>query len=229
MSTKRQLLLECGYRCPIPRCEIHWPTLQLHHIDENPSNTKPNNLLYFCPTHHQMATSHFIKRKDCEEIKKFMKKYIKFDYSLNAQEKHNLLYSFASELFINLNILNDEKYRQMPPSSTFIVYPKLLRTILDHLLASGLFIERSDSKFNKLLFEWSEVINEFNHRLDLHEWSCILNSNNPAIIKIWQEKLIFGKVLEQTRKNCNELVHYLIDNYGEGMGIDMDTVFFSDD
>src|SRR6056297_1145113 len=66
---RRELLLECGYRCSVPRCDVQWPTLQFHHIDEDPSNNSSSNLLVLCPTHHQWATSGHIDRKHCATVK----------------------------------------------------------------------------------------------------------------------------------------------------------------
>lgn len=46
--------------------------VEVHHVDEDHFNNKPENLVWLCPNHHQMY--HTIEYKD--EIKPYIKKYI---------------------------------------------------------------------------------------------------------------------------------------------------------
>lgn len=52
---KRDLLLEAGYRCAIPRCTAH--TLEIAHIvsyEESGGDNSHENLIALCPNHHTM-------------------------------------------------------------------------------------------------------------------------------------------------------------------------------
>jgi hypothetical protein len=52
---KRDILLESGYRCAIPRCMAH--TLEIAHIvsyEESGGDNSRENLIALCPNHHTM-------------------------------------------------------------------------------------------------------------------------------------------------------------------------------
>src|SRR5438270_9086934 len=48
-SVRREILIEANYRCAVPRC---MSAIDVHHIDEDPSNNDPSNLIALCPTCH---------------------------------------------------------------------------------------------------------------------------------------------------------------------------------
>lgn len=43
--------------------------LEIHHIDENPSNNDPDNLLVLCANHHSRVTKGHINKLSCKELK----------------------------------------------------------------------------------------------------------------------------------------------------------------
>lgn len=52
---KRDILLEAGYGCAIPRCMTH--TLEIAHIvsyEESGGDNSRENFIAFCPNHHTM-------------------------------------------------------------------------------------------------------------------------------------------------------------------------------
>src|SRR5919199_542242 len=52
---KRDILLEAGYRCAIPRCMAH--TLEIAHIvsyEESGGDNSRENLIALCPNHHTL-------------------------------------------------------------------------------------------------------------------------------------------------------------------------------
>lgn len=67
-AIKRELYIECGYRCSVPRCPAE-ATLEIHHINEDPSDNRPENLLVLCANHHGQATKGTIDRKACKTMK----------------------------------------------------------------------------------------------------------------------------------------------------------------
>lgn len=65
---QRRLLIEAGYQCSIPHCRAD-SALEFHHIDGNPSNNAPDNILVVCSNHHAACTKGRIDKKACAEIK----------------------------------------------------------------------------------------------------------------------------------------------------------------
>ena len=71
-ETERKLLVESGHKCSVPLChESH--TLEIHHINDDPSDNRESNLIVFCRNHHAMASSRKIDRKECESYKERLK------------------------------------------------------------------------------------------------------------------------------------------------------------
>jgi predicted restriction endonuclease len=50
-AVRREILIEASYRCAVPRC-MSALAIDVHHIDENPANNDPSNLIALCPTCH---------------------------------------------------------------------------------------------------------------------------------------------------------------------------------
>jgi hypothetical protein len=131
MVTKRQLLIECGYKCSVPRCSGQWPTLAFHHINWDPSDHDSNNILVLCPTHHQMASSKHIPTKDCKMRKQIITNFSKYESSEEGQVRIRLLYALAAELYLNLNVLSDGKFQQLGDGDLKpVIYP---RYVFSHL------------------------------------------------------------------------------------------------
>ncbi len=65
---ERQIKVEAGFKCSMPRCDIRH-CLHIHHIDEDPSNNDPANLVLLCQNCHALATSGVVDRKACRAIK----------------------------------------------------------------------------------------------------------------------------------------------------------------
>ena len=68
VEIERQVYVEAGFRCSVPRCPNNTP-LETHHIDYDPSNNDPANLLVLCSNCHGRATRREIDRKACLMIK----------------------------------------------------------------------------------------------------------------------------------------------------------------
>jgi hypothetical protein len=226
---KRALLIECGYKCSVPRCEIHWPILQFHHINGDRSDSALKNILVLCPTHHQMATSGDMDRPACESLKQILADFAAYLLPPQGQVRVQLLYSLAAELYVDTSMLRDPKFtRAGLNGKDAVVFPRLLRTVLDQAIASGAFIGEMDARLFKLLFSWSELLNDFNHRLDLTEQRTIAFPVGETERAIMYAKLVEGRVLASTKHACDELVRHLLENYQDESGVGADTVFFAD-
>lgn len=206
-DTKRHLLIECGFKCSVHNCPTQWPTLQFHHIDEDPSNNKPLNILILCPTHHQMVTSKDISHQDCLSLKRVLSTFSQYQVPPQVETRNRLLYSLCAELHVNLNILSVPEFLSSGAnSSKATVYPHLLHTTLDQAISSGVFIRELDIKLYTLLYKWLEILNEFNHRLDLTEYRTIVLQPGATETAHWHNQLIQGEILAQTKRLCMDIV-----------------------
>src|SRR6185437_2216174 len=70
-GVRRMLFLEAGYKCAMLRCE-HETGLEVHHIDENPSNNDPFNLIVLCAVHHARVTNGEIDAAACRTLKSLL-------------------------------------------------------------------------------------------------------------------------------------------------------------
>jgi hypothetical protein len=65
----RDVLIEAGYRCAMPRCEAR--TLDVHHIVDHAKGGPDtfDNLIALCPNCHRMVTDGRVDRKAVQQIK----------------------------------------------------------------------------------------------------------------------------------------------------------------
>lgn len=66
---EQQIKAQAGGRCSVPRC-VSVAELVIHHIDGNPSNHEPDNLLLLCAGCHSRTNTGEIDRKSCKAIKR---------------------------------------------------------------------------------------------------------------------------------------------------------------
>jgi hypothetical protein len=67
-SVDRQVRVEAGFRCSMTRCAAT-SGLEIHHIDGDPSNHDPGNLLLLCAVCHARVTNGEISRMACGMVK----------------------------------------------------------------------------------------------------------------------------------------------------------------
>lgn len=68
---KEELLIECGYKCSMPRCEIT-DSLEFHHINGVNNESNKENIIVLCAVHHHQATIKKISKKACWAIKQML-------------------------------------------------------------------------------------------------------------------------------------------------------------
>lgn len=68
---KRKIEIEAGHRCAIKNCLEH-TYLEIHHINQNREDNRPENLILLCDKHHKMAHKDLIDRKALKEYKKLL-------------------------------------------------------------------------------------------------------------------------------------------------------------
>ncbi len=66
---KEEIMRRAGYRCQYPGCGVR-ENLEHHHIDGDPSNHNPSNLIVLCPNHHRKAQKGIYRR---EQLKAWAK------------------------------------------------------------------------------------------------------------------------------------------------------------
>ena len=72
VDIRRELIIETGNKCSMPNCS-HETGLEIHHVDQNPSNNSLDNLLLLCAVHHAQATKGTLDQKTCRLIKANLK------------------------------------------------------------------------------------------------------------------------------------------------------------
>lgn len=218
----RELLIECGLKCSVPQCPIQWPTLQRHHIDENPSNNDNANLLLLCPTHHQMVTSGNIDRKTCEMLKGLIGTISKVGSTPETTIRNRLLYSLISELHANLMLFADLSFFDL---DNYRVYPRFRHIVLDEVLISGAFIYDQDKELYTLLYDWATSLDDINRRLDLSELRDFGRLSENKIKEI-RSKIVRSSAFTGCRDLCRRVLILLTDQYGQEAGLSRDSILF---
>lgn len=65
---QQQLLIQCGYKCSVPRCNTA-ESLEFHHINRKPNDNRIENMIVFCAVHHHQAHRGKISAKACQVMK----------------------------------------------------------------------------------------------------------------------------------------------------------------
>lgn len=67
-----------------------------------------------------------------------------------------------------------------------LVFPRLIISVNETAIASGVFAERKDSDLFSLLHQWRHTVNEFNHRLDITELRTFTNLSPQEIRPLYE-------------------------------------------
>ncbi|GAB4227830.1 MAG: hypothetical protein Kow00121_56610 [Elainellaceae cyanobacterium] len=221
-DVSRRLLIEAGFKCSVPQCSVQWPTLQFHHIDENPANNCLENILLLCPTHHQMVTSKHIDRKTCEILKNLLRVTSETNILSDVLSKNKLMFALIAELHANLMLFSDQSFYNFNGHQ---VYPRFRHNVLDQVIASGNFIYDLDRQLFSMLYDWSVSLDDINKRLDITELREFGRLPPEEIVKI-RLQLVKTPGFIGSQNRCRELLRSLIENYGEELGIDLETELF---
>ncbi len=158
-AIKEQVLKEFSYRCA--KCGTDNP--QLHHMDEDPSNTDPMNIIPLCPNCHLSDQHDPTKKIELDKLRLF-RRYK--DPSILKPEFHPLYRRFS---FLNLLEENDDFDDLKEHLSELIgfienlemgaFYSKKIRSITEES-AIGLFTVLGDSVSERRRFEAIKEHNE---------------------------------------------------------------------
>jgi len=112
-----QLLVQCGYKCSVPRCSVT-ESLEFHHINKNPNDNRNENIIVFCAVHHHLADIGKVSTRACRIMKQML---LNLDgLSLSAYKELSLSKDEFS-LFLDVaRVLSKESLRVI--SEQFISY-----------------------------------------------------------------------------------------------------------
>lgn len=88
---KRQLLIECGFKCSMNRCDREI-SLEFHHIDANPANNSQDNIIVFCSIHHHLADIGKIDRKTCVFLKTSLQEVNEISGKITELKSRNIFF-----------------------------------------------------------------------------------------------------------------------------------------
>ncbi|GAA6621644.1 hypothetical protein [Scytonema sp. NUACC26] len=122
----------------------------------------------------------------------------------SAYEKRiEFLRALLNECRSNEAILSDRRFNSNShQSGRPIVFPRLIVSVTETALASGVFAERKDRELFSLLHQWRHTVNEFNRRLDITELRVFTNplpQEIDSLYKALQESKEFNDAITLTR------------------------------
>jgi len=148
------------------------------------------------------------------------------DKWLSEREKRKeLLVALINEIYINLNIITENPYKD-EIQEKIVIYPRLNISTLETVIASGNFINRKDSMLFKQLNEWRDISNRFNSRLLVLEVHFFFNPTINYFNEI-NTGIVTSSALLHTRNKLVELAKLLTENYKKETKIDGSTIFFN--
>jgi len=134
--------------------------------------------------------------------------------SQTTGRRSNILHFLLAELSANLHLIAEQDSQDREQNHS---YPRMRHIVLDEAIASGVFIYDHDIELFNLLYDLSTNINDLNHRLDLIEFRLPPNDRSD-----FQGSQVYAK----TGQRCIRVITYILEDYGQMLGIDLETEFF---
>lgn len=87
----------------------------------------------------------------------------------------------------NKAILSDSRFNlNIDTIEHPVVYPRLLMSVTETAITSGVFAERKYRDLFWLLHQWRDIVNEFNRRLDITQLRTFVEPSPPEIREFYQ-------------------------------------------
>ncbi|MEI2583072.1 hypothetical protein V5G28_031140 [Scytonema sp. PRP1] len=119
------------------------------------------------------------------------------------EKRRELLRALLNECISNVTILSDGRFNpKLHKQGRPIVFPRLMMSVTETAIVSGVFAERKDRELFSLLHQWRHTVNEFNHRLDITELRTFTNLSPQEIHSLYealQESKEFNDALTLTK------------------------------
>ncbi len=103
------------------------------------------------------------------------------------EERRVLLLALYREFQDNKAILSDSRFHlNIDTIEHPLVYPRLLMSVTETAITSGVFAEDKYQDMFRLLHQWRDIVNEFNRRLDITELRTFVDPSPPEIRDFYQ-------------------------------------------
>jgi hypothetical protein len=102
----------------------------------------------------------------------------------NIGLKHNQLLGYLLRFTVNSPSILSQIHNFLLDRP--LVFPRLIISVNETAIASGVFAERKDSDLFSLLHQWRHTVNEFNHRLDITELRTFTNLSPQEIRPLYE-------------------------------------------
>jgi hypothetical protein len=146
VELKDRLLVECGYQCSVPNCNVT-QSLEFHHIDGDPSNNTKANIIVLCAVHHHQADLSKISKRSLNMMKNLL---LDLDGTLQSTGRCERIEVTTEELYDLLQIA-----RQLSAQSLRILAREFIRGLLN--MDTGYHC-RQGIKYNDSLLEHGLVL-----------------------------------------------------------------------
>lgn len=133
------------------------------------------------------------------------------------EKRRELLYALLNECTSNRTTLSDSRFDPNSRLGRPTVFPRLITSVTETAITSGIFAERKDRDLFLLLLQWRHTGNEFNHRLDITELRTFTNMSSQEINSLHealQESKEFNDALALTKR----IATVLESKYPKGIG-----------
>ncbi|MCM0594071.1 MAG: hypothetical protein HEQ35_04295 [Gloeotrichia echinulata IR180] len=136
------------------------------------------------------------------------------------ENRRELLRALLNESISNKSILSDSRFN---PNSHQpgrpLVFPRLIMSVNETAIASGVFAKRKDSELFSLLHQWRHTVNEFNRRLDITELRTFTKISPQEIeIRSLYEALKESKEFNDALTLNEYIAKVLQSKYAKGIG-----------
>jgi len=103
------------------------------------------------------------------------------------EKKTELLRALSNECISNTAILSDRRFKsESHRLGRPLVFPRLIMSVTETAITSGVFAESKDSNLFLLLHQWRDTVNEFNRRLDITELRTFTNLSSQDICLLYE-------------------------------------------
>jgi hypothetical protein len=140
-----------------------------------------------------------------------------------AERRRELLAALVHELFVDLQVLNGLAQKPVPPRSADAMLPHLAVATTNAVISSGAFLSPRDSRLLQLLFNWRDLADSFNHRLDLADVHFVTTGNLDVVSGVST-----SPHLSQIKVALEEISKHLLEHYPKESQITRDTILFPD-
>lgn len=135
------------------------------------------------------------------------------------ERKRELLLALYREFVKNEEILTNSQFNLDPDIlAQPIVFPRLIMSVTETAIVSGVFEEQKYRELFYLLNEWRDSVNAFNRRLDITELRTFTNPSLQEIRSFYRGLISSRKIPEAIQLN-NRIANELSSKYLKGVSV----------